>query len=279
MENIRSRPDIKIVNKWGGRKGARMLISSPNFKRCRIFDENLAAIELQKSSILMNKPIAVGMSILDISKITMYSFLYDYLKPKYGDNVHLTYTDTDSFILFVETLDFYQDMRDNIEKFDTSDYPWPNDYNIERKNKKVPGLFKDELNGKVMVEFIGLRAKCYAVRTVDDKPYDESCAVRSDDEPYDGSIRKAKGVKKNVLKRKIKFTDYVECVEKQTEVVREQNTIRSLNHRVYSIRQKKVALSASDDKRYLIKPECINTLSWGHYLVDEYEIKRTRKNN
>lgn len=257
MENIRSRVDVKLVEKWGGKFGARMEIAKPNFKRYRIFDEHLVAIELSKTNILMNKPIAVGMSVLDISKLTMYSFLYDFLKPKYGDKVQVAYTDTDSFILNVETSDFYEDIRNNIEMFDTSDYPRPNKYNIERKNKKIPGLFKDELNGNIMTEFVGLRAKCYSVRSLDEKSY----------------LKKAKGVKKYVLNSRITFDDYINCIMNQCEIIESQNTIRSILHKVYSIRSKKVALSPFDDKRYIIKPEGIETLAWGHHKIATYENK------
>lgn len=257
MENIRSRVDIKLAKKWNGKCGARMLIAKPNFKQYRIFNENLVAIELSKTNILMDKPIAVGMSVLDISKLTMYSFLYDFLKPKYGDKVHLAYTDTDSFILNIETHDFYEDIRNNIAMFDTSDYPWPNEYNIERKNNKIPGLFKDEMNGIPMIEFVGLRAKCYAVRSFNEK--------------LNMKMKKAKGVKKCVLKQKIKFKDYVECVMKRCEVKTKQNTIRSILHNVYTIEMEKIALSPFDDKRYIIKPEGVDTLAWGHHKIATYE--------
>lgn len=166
MENIRSRADIRLVSKWGGRYGARMLIARPNFKRCTIFDDELVAIELQRTHLLMNKPIIIGMSILDVSKLTMYSFLYDFIKPKYNSKSRVAYTDTDSFILEIETDDIYKDISNDIDMFDTSDYPYPNEYGIELKNKKVPGKFKDELNGKILTEFVGLRAKCYAVRWI-----------------------------------------------------------------------------------------------------------------
>lgn len=258
MENVRSRVEMKLLSKWDTKFGVRMNIAKPNFKRCVIFDEDLVAIELKTTSVLMNKPIAVGMSILDISKLTMYGFLYDYLKPKYGEKVRVVYTDTDSFILNIETADFYKEMRDNIDKFDTSDYPWPNVYGIERKNKKIPGLFKDELNGNVLIEFAGLRAKCYALRSLDNKSYNES-------------VKKSKGVKKNVVKKSITFNDFIYCLENNCEVKRFQNTIRSLLHKVYSIRQEKIALSPFDDKRYIVQSNGIDTLAWGHYAVDMYE--------
>lgn len=262
MENLRLRVDVKLVSKWGGKNGARELIAKPSFKRCRIFDEQLVAIEMEKTSVLMDKPIIVGMSVLDISKITMYSFLYDFLKPKYGDKVTVAYTDTDSFVLAIEANDFYEDMRTNISRFDTSDYPWPNQYNIELKNKKVPGLFKDELNGRIIAEFVGLRAKCYAVRTLDDAKLDEK-------------MKKSKGVKHCVLKRKITFDDYVDCIKRSCEIKHKQNTIRSIKHNVYTIEQEKVVLSPFDDKRYIIMPNGVETLAWGHHKIDAYEKNKT----
>lgn len=267
MENLRLRQDIKLVNKWGGRSGARMMIARPTFKRLRIFDEELIAVEMRKTHILMNKPIIVGMSVLDISKVTMYSFLYDFLKPKYGDKVEVVYSDTDAFVLTIQTYDFYEDMKTNIEKYDTSDYPWPNQYDIELRNKKKLGCFKDELNGKIMVEFVGLRAKCYAVRSFDGKSYNDK-------------MKKAKGVKKCVLRRKITFDDYVKCIEDNCTITAKQNTIRSIMHNVYSIQQQKIALSPFDDKRYIIKPGGTDTLAWGHYSIAQREsVKLLRQDN
>lgn len=278
MENVRARVDIKLANKWNGRCGARMLIARPNFKRYTIFDEEFVAIELQKTHVLMDKPIAVGMCILDISKLTMYSFLYDFLKPKYGDKCRLAYTDTDSFILDVEVDDFYEVMREHIAKFDTSDYPWPNEYNIERKNNKVPGLFKDELNGKIIVGFVGLGAKCYAVKSLDDEPYNKKDKKKKNKRMralcgkyYNVDMKKSKGVKKSVVSQKITYDDYVECIRNNCTFTAKQNTIRSMKHTVYSIQQNKIALNPSDDKRYTVKSNGIDTLAWGHYAIDLHE--------
>ena len=112
----------------------------------------------------MNKPVYLGMSILDISKTLMYKFWYDYIKPKYGDRAKLCYTDTDSFIIYIKTEDFFEDISNDVEKwFDTSNY----DEKDERllpigKNKRIPGIFKDELGGKIMVEVVALRPKTWA---------------------------------------------------------------------------------------------------------------------
>ena len=121
--------------------------------------EDLSIIEMNKTAVKMHKPIYLGLSILDISKILMYEFWYDYMKPKYGNKVKLCYMDTDSFIMNIKTNDFYKDIANDVDKrFDTSNYelnrPLPTG-----ENKKVIGLMKDELGGKIITEFVTLRPK------------------------------------------------------------------------------------------------------------------------
>ena len=145
--------------------------------------EKLLAIEMRKTKVKINKPIYLGLSILEISKTLMYEFRYDYVKPNYGDNVKLCYMDTDSFIMHIKTEDFYKDIANAVEKrFDTSNHdvnrPLPTG-----KNKKVIGLMKDELKGKIMTEFVALRPKTYSYLT-------EDCEEN----------KKAKGTKKCVTK-------------------------------------------------------------------------------
>ena len=131
----------------------------------------------------MNKPIHLGLSILDISKILMYEFWYDYMKPKYGNDVKLYYMDTDSFVMNIKTNDFYKDIsRDVDNKFDTSNYEVNRLLPME-KNKKVLGLMKGELGGEIITEFITLRPKTYSYLTDNDK-----------------EDKKAKGTKKCVIK-------------------------------------------------------------------------------
>lgn len=196
MENIRSRVDIKLKTYWNGRYGAAQLVAQPNFKRMKIFDPELIAIEMLQKELKMNKPIIIGMSVLDLSKVVMCDFHYKYMKPKYGENVEVLYTDTDSFIYKIFCEDFYADMRvDLYNYYDTSDFDKDNVYNMPRANKKVPGLMKDENNGQCMTEFVGLRSKMYSVR------------VNNLD-----SMKKAKGVKNYVLKKSITFEDYLDCV-------------------------------------------------------------------
>ena len=99
------------------------LVSEPNYYTTKHFSENLLAIEMKKTKVKMNKPVYLGMSILDISKTLMYEFWYDYINPKYGDRAKLCYTDTDSFIIYIKTEDFFEDISNDVERwFDTSNY-------------------------------------------------------------------------------------------------------------------------------------------------------------
>ena len=127
-------------------------------------------MEMKKVEVKMNKPIYLGQAILDISKTLMYEFWYDYIKPKYGDKARLCYMDTDSFVMHIKTEDFYKDIAGDVERwFDTSNYDEKDKRPLPiGKNKKVIGLFKDELGGKAMTEFCALRAKAYAYKLDDD---------------------------------------------------------------------------------------------------------------
>ena len=118
MENIRRHRDIKLVTTD---KKRNKLVSEPNYLTMNYISEDLSIIEMNKTRVKMNKPIYLGLSILDISKILMYEFLYDCMKSKYGNDVILCYMDTDSFVMNIKTEDFYKDVANDVEKrFDTS---------------------------------------------------------------------------------------------------------------------------------------------------------------
>ena len=160
MENVRNHSNIKLVTSDKRRK---RLVSEPII-HIKNFPDHFMAIEMKKTRVKMTKPLYLGMSRLDISKTPMYKFWYNYNDPKYGDRTKLCYTYTDSFIIYIKTKDFFEDISNDVEKwFRTSNYdkndkrPLPTD-----KNKKVPGLFKDELGGKIIAEVIALRPKAYS---------------------------------------------------------------------------------------------------------------------
>ena len=229
MENIRKHRDIKLV---ATDKKRSKLVSEPNYHTINYISEDLSIIEMNKTKVKMNKPIYLGLSILEISRLLMYEFWYDYMKPKYGNNVKLCYMDTDSFIMNIKTEDFYKDIANDVEKrSDTSNYevnrPLPTG-----KHKKVIGLMKDELGGKMITEFVTLRPKTYSYLTDDCK-----------------EDKKTKGTNKCVIKRMIKFNDYKNCLLKDEVVLKLQQRFKSKGHDVYTENINKIALSNNDDKR------------------------------
>ena len=163
MENVRKHRDIKLVT---ADKRRNQLASEPSYHTIKYFSENLMAIEIKKTIVKINKLIYLGMSILDISKALMCEFWYDYINPKYEDKANLCYMDTDSFIIHIKTKDFYEDIANDVEKwFNSTNYDECNSIENDKrplpvgKNKKVIGLCKDELGGKIMIEFVGLTAQ------------------------------------------------------------------------------------------------------------------------
>ena len=182
----------------------------------------------------MNKPVYLGMSILDISKTLTYKFWYDYIKPNDGDRARLCYMDTDSFIIHIITEDFFEDIADDVTKwFDTSNY----NENDKRplpigKNKKVIGLFEDELGVKIIKEFCALRAKTYSYLMGDDS-----------------EVKKAKGTKKCIIKREFMFENYKDCLFNGEAILKSQQRFKYDYHKVYTEEVNKIALSSDGDKR------------------------------
>ena len=241
IENIRKRQNVLLVD---NREKAVKLTCRPNFDRATIFDRNLIAIHLKKTEVYFNKPVYVGQAILDLSKLLMFDFHYNYIQRKYSyKRAKLLFTDTDSLMYELDTDDFYEDIRDDIKtKFDTSDYPPDHKSGIlTGVNKKVIGMFKDEVGGKQITKFVGLKPKLYSFKV------EES-----------STTKKCKGIKKNVVKKGIDFQDYVECLFSGEKKMRSMNIIRSENHEIYSKEINKVALGSEDDKRKVLEDK-VNT--------------------
>ena len=244
MENIRNRVDVRLVN---DRKKVEKLFAKPNLKHWTTFDENLIAVHLKRTKLVFNKPVYCGMAILDLSKTLIYDFHYKYIKPKYGEKAKLLFTDTDSLCYEIETEDFYKDISNDVEdNFDTSNFPKDHPSGIPvGKNKKVPGMMKDEAGGRIIKGFIGLRAKLYSYRVFEGK-----------------EEKKCKGIKKSVIKKNISYEDYEECLFTEIPQMRKMNVIRSRGHEIFSETVNKITLSANDDKR--IMKDKISTMALGH---------------
>ena len=231
MENVRNHRDIKLVTTNERRN---KLVSEPNYHTTKHFSENLLAIEMRKTKVMMNKPVYLGQAILDISKTLMYEFWYDYVKPKYNENTKLCFMDTDSFIIHIFTEEFYKDIAMNVKRrFDISGY----DNNDRRPlpigiNKKIIGMFKEELNGKIMAKLCGPRSKTYAYKMDDDI-----------------EKKKAKRTKKCIIKRKIKLDDYTDSLFNNKTILRSQQRFKSDHHTVHTEEINKAAITSNDDKR------------------------------
>jgi hypothetical protein len=193
----------------------------------------------------------VGMSILELSKVLMYDFHYNKIKAKYGSKAELCFTDTDSLTYHIETEDFYNDMKEDLTLYDTSDYPKDHPcYSVS--NKKIIGKFKDETNAQPIYEFCGLRSKMYSILKEETK-----------------NKATAKGIKKSVIKtltreayKKAIFGENIEDLKQKVSF----NLIRSDNHQINTLKITKTGLCAYDDKRYVLDDN-IKTLAHGHHSI------------
>jgi hypothetical protein len=253
IENVLKRQDINFCT---DKKKALKYIKKTNFKRETIFTKNLVAIHLNKLQIKYNKPIYAGFCVLEMSKWVMYDFVYNYLKPKWGKNVEIIQTDTDGLMLMIKTEDFYEDIKEDIEKwFDTSNFPENNIFVIKPMNKMKLGCFKIETGVNIVLEFIGLRSKMlnYLIETKDGLKNKKS----------------EKGVPFHIS-QKHDFELWKQVLNNETESFANFNMIKSDKLNVYTINQTKVALSNFDDKRFILN-DGYSTLAYGHYLIEESE--------
>ena len=244
MENIRKHRNIKLVMT---EEKYLCMEMKRNFKSGVLFGENLMGCEMGKIKVVMNKPVYLGQAILDLSKIIMYEFHYNYMVPKYGlEKLKLCYMDTDSLVYDIKIEDFYENIADDIPaRFNTSGY-CPNRPLPVGLNKKVIGLIKDELGGKIMTDFVALRPKLYSYKKLD--------GVED---------KKCKGIKKCVVKKTLTFEDYKTCLFSDSTEYRSWLMFRSAKQEVHTIKVNKVALNRDDDKRNS-KRDGISTFARGH---------------
>ena len=202
MENVTTHRDIKLAT---AEKRRIKLVSEPNYHTTKHFSDNSLATEMKKAKVKMNKLLYLGMSILDISKTLMFEFWYDYVKPKYNDKAKLCYMNTDSVVLNIFTEYFFEDINNDVERWlDTSNY-----YKNDKRplqigvNNKVLGMFKDELDGKIMKEFCALRTK--------------TCTYLMEG---NSEMKKAKEAKKYVVKRRLLFENYKDSLFNNKTIMR-----------------------------------------------------------
>ena len=238
----------------------------PNFKSGVLFGENLMGCKMGRTKVVMKKPVYLSQTILDLSKIVMHEFHYDYMKPKFNKYLQLCYMDTDSLVYHIKAEDFYSDIANDMEeRCDTSGYV-PDGYYVpgaaERshrplpigKNKKVIGLMKDELGGTIMTEFLLLRPKLYSYKKLDGSETPNGPHFMED---------KCKGIKKCTVKKTLTFEDYKNCLFEDFTVYRSQLMFRSIRHEIFTLEVNKVALNKDNDE-HIAKKNGISTLARGH---------------
>jgi hypothetical protein len=250
MENLRKRRKVDLIT---SEEQLRKRVSQPAFKNFIIFHEDLVAVERVQTNLCLNRPIYIGFAVLDLSKHLMYEFHYKHIKTRYPEGKsRLLFTDTDSLAYGISTDNIYQDMWDDKDLYDFSEYPISHQCH-SLDNKKVIGKFKDELAGCIIEEFVGLKAKMYSVKSKN------NIGITTE-------MKKAKGVKTCVVKKKLTHSDYKQCIFRNLAIYKSWTSIRSYNHQLFSINQNKKSLSTYDDKRYILD-DGISTLPYGHYRI------------
>ena len=245
MENLQKRVNVSLVTDPVKLK---RLVAKPTYVNCKIFDGSLVAVNKIKEVLTLDRPAFVGMCILDLSKTLMYDFHYNYIKNKYQEKAKLLFTDTDSLTYEIEADDVYQDFWSEKNRFDNSDYPIDSKY-YDATHKKVIGKFKDEAAGVPIREFVRLRSKMYSYIKADSKVG-----------------KTAKGIKKAVIRKDIKFEDYKDVLFENQQMLDKMKTIRSHKHELASYEINKVSLSCFDDKRYILA-DGIASYAYGHRKI------------
>ena len=259
MANVLNRSNIKLIN--NDPEKLLKLIKQPNFQNAYQISNKLCLVESKPIETVFNKPIFVGAVISETSKLHMYQFWYDHLKEKYRDKVELIYTDTDSFIVQVETDEIYKDMLEDKNLYDFSEYPTDHP-NQNIKNKKILGKFKDELKSKIISECIGLKPKMYSFDYIDKNlnKCEKSICLKHDE--YSNIINKVKckGIKKSIC---LKHGEYNRALYKEQLIYKEFYSLQLNKQNIYLDRLNKIALNPFESKSHWI--DNINSSQCYHF--------------
>ena len=245
MENVKKRKNMRLIS---DQKTCKKMIEKPTFHSLHIFNKDYVGIQYHKESILLNKPIYLGFTILELSKCHMYSFHYNIMLPMFKTAIiDLLYTDTDSLIYYIKDKNYIEKMQKMKYHFDFSNMEEEHPLHCT-ENKKVLGKFKDESAGREICEFIALRPKMYSIL-------------------YKSGVeeKRVKGVKKSAI-QEMRHALFRSTLLENKFVYKTFDTMRSLKHKVYVISQKKLSLSPFEDKRYLLQ-DGIHSMAYGNCKI------------
>ena len=251
-ENQKKRSDIRLTT---NAKECKRLIEKPQMRGFKIFTKYLAAVDLRRTKAKIDKPFVVGFTVLELSKLLMYEFHYDYIRKEFGDTAKLLFTDTDSLMYHIRGRNPYETFyRDRQKYFDFASFPSNNKY-YDPANNKVIGKFKDEANGKQIKEYVGAKTKMYSYLFAG---------------PEQEEKHRMKGVQSPVSKS-IRHKDFLAQLNNPQENRQANRRIGSKLHQLYTIEVQKRGLCTFDDKRVLME-DGISTRPYGHYAITAEEI-------
>jgi hypothetical protein len=240
MENVRCRSDIRAIM---DKDELLKLTRQPYYNQNHIISEDLVLVQMKK----LDKPIYLGVSVLDLSKLHKQYFWDDVMKKKFGENVCVLFTDTDSLCFELKTKHNWEYHMNDFDIKDELDLSELEGKYQDNKNKKVLGKFKCETEGKVIEEFIGLRPKMYSLKLKASEKL--TC----------------KGVKKHKIKNELRHQHYKECLYEGVNKRISYHSIQSKNHQLGTYKFNKIALTSADDKRFWL--DDVNILTYGHYKI------------
>ena len=256
LENVRYRKNIRLI---ADPVKLQRAVSKPTFRESMVVNGDLAIVKMQKQTVKLNKPIGVGMVILERSKLLMYSFYYDYLKAKYQEGCSLLFTDTDSLCCYIKTQDIYKDMEEDKHMYDTSNFAKDHPA-YSSDNHRAMGKFKSETGSQPPKQFVGLRAKMY------------SLLVPSKDPKKSKSVKKVKGILKHFVKDQIRHENFLDVLRQSTRATTATlRMFRSRYHRISTVEITKRCLTSLDDKR-VVQDDGIHTLAYGHHALTDHLV-------
>ena len=235
MESLTKRMNVRLVN---NDKDFLKYTSRPTcigYKKC---GKEYAAIHEIKPVLILNKPIYIGCTVLDLSKCEMHDFHYNFIKKNF--DAELLFTDTDSLTYEIKSKNIYEEFYKWKDLFDFSNYS-KNSKFFNETNKKVIGKMKDEFGRVIIIEFVELKSKMYSIKKIDGKEYNT-----------------AKGVN-----TAIEFDNFIDVLFKKKIIRHKMKRIQSKKHKLQTYEINKISLSYFDDKRYVLD-DGIHTLSYFH---------------
>jgi len=243
---------------------ASKIVSKPYFQNFTLVDQNTSILVCKKPTVLLDRFPLVAAVILELSKLHMYKLWYHVFKNKFKNRVSLLYVDTDCFNMHIVGSNVNEELKclslDGETVFDHSNLPVEDSlYSVSKKG--IPGYLKNEVAGKKIYAFVGLKRKMYAFKFYNDK----------------FSKMRARGVPKQALK-KFSFITYCKTLKKRKIVYASFRTIRSIKCQLHTILQKKIAFTALSTDRYILG-DGINTLPYGHFSLINENIMGVEETN